>query len=137
MVDLPLTNLVVNGSLGSMVSLDVIDDPRPAAAALDPIRNRLLAELREPASAADLAVRLAIPRQKINSPLRVLESLELVSVAKTRKWGGLTERLVVAKAASFVISPKALGPLAADPALEADRLSANYLIALAARVVRE
>jgi predicted ArsR family transcriptional regulator len=120
-----------------MVSLDVIDEQRAAAAALDPIRNRLLAELREPASAADLAARLAIPRQKINYHLRTLETLGLVSVAETRKWGGLTERLVVAKAASFVVSPTALGPLAADPAHEVDRLSASYLIALAARVVRE
>ena len=82
---------------------------------LDPIRNRLLSELREPASASDLAERLAILRQKVNYHLRALESLGLVSVASTRKWGGLTERLVVAKAASFVISPDALGPLTADP----------------------
>ncbi len=120
-----------------MLSLDVIDEPVAAAAALDPIRNRLLSELREPASAAELAARLAIPRQKINYHLRTLETLGLVSVAETRKWGGLTERLVVAKAASFVVSPSALGPLAADPAHEVDRLSASYLIALAARVVRE
>jgi hypothetical protein len=43
----------------------------------------------------------------------------------------------VAKAASFVVSPKALGPLASDPAREMDRLSASYLIALAARLIRE
>jgi DNA-binding transcriptional ArsR family regulator len=120
-----------------MISIDVIDDPAAAAAALDPIRNRLLSELREPASATELAARLAIPRQKINYHLRTLESHGLVSVATTRKWGGLTERLVVAKAASFVVSPNALGPIAADPSLEVDRLSASYLIALAARVVRE
>jgi len=120
-----------------MLSLDVIDEPVAAAAALDPVRNRLLAELREPASAADLATRLGTPRQKVNYHLRTLESLGLISVATTRKWGGLTERLMIAKAASFVVSPKALGPLAADPAQELDRLSASYLIALAARVIRE
>ncbi len=120
-----------------MLSLDVIDDPLAAAAALDPIRNRLLSELKEPASASELALRLDIPRQKVNYHLRTLESHGLVSVAKTRKWGGLTERLLVASAASFVVSPCALGPIAADPALEADRLSASYLIALAARVIRE
>ena len=42
-----------------------------------------------------------------------------------------------ATAASYVVSPKALGPAAADPARGSDRLSASYLIALAARVVRE
>lgn len=120
-----------------MISIDVIDDPAAAAAALDPIRNRLLSELREPASATELAARLAIPRQKINYHLRTLESHGLVAVAETRKWGGLTERRVVAKASSFVVSPSALGPIAADPSLEVDRLSASYLIALAARVVRE
>src|SRR5438552_823313 len=120
-----------------MMSLEVLDEPLAAMAVLDPIRNRLLSELREPASASDLAERLAIPRQRVNYHLRTLESLGLVSVASTRKWGGLTERLVIAKAASFVVSPGALGPLTADPALEVDRLSATYLVALAARVIRE
>jgi len=44
---------------------------------------------------------------------------------------------MVATAASYVISPGALGPVAPDPGREADRLSASYLIALAARVIRE
>jgi hypothetical protein len=44
---------------------------------------------------------------------------------------------VVATAASYVVSPAALGDAASDPARASDRLSARYLIALAARVVRE
>jgi hypothetical protein len=36
-----------------------------------------------------------------------------------------------------VVSPAALGEAAGDPARTSDRLSARYLIALAARVVRE
>jgi hypothetical protein len=60
-----------------------------------------------------------------------------VRLAEERKWGGLTERLLVATAASYVVSPSALGPVAADPNREMDRLSASYLIALGARVVRE
>jgi DNA-binding transcriptional ArsR family regulator len=119
------------------MSLEVIDEPEAAALALDPIRSRLLFELQKPASASDLAARLRMPRQQVNYHCRTLEAAGLVSVAETRKWGGLTERLVVAKAASFMISPKALGRIGADPALEVDRLSASYLIALAARVVRE
>jgi len=35
------------------------------------------------------------------------------------------------------VSPSALGPVAADPGREVDRLSASYLIALGARIVRE
>jgi hypothetical protein len=43
----------------------------------------------------------------------------------------------VASAASYLVSPQALGPAAADPGRTRDRLSASYLIALAARIVRE
>jgi hypothetical protein len=49
----------------------------------------------------------------------------------------LTERLFISLARSFVVSPKALGPAAADPTRSKDRLAASYLIALGARIVRE
>jgi hypothetical protein len=42
-----------------------------------------------------------------------------------------------ATAAHYVVSPAALGPAAADPGQVADRFSAQYLVALAGRVVRE
>lgn len=121
-----------------MLDVEVIEDPAAATVALDPIRGRLLAELAEPASAAALAARLGIPRQKVNYHLHALEEHGLVTVAEQRQWGGLTERLLVATAASYVVSPAALGPVAADPDRDgADRLSASYLVALAARVIRE
>ena len=120
-----------------MLDVQVIQDPAVAVVALDPIRSRILSELAEPASAAALAARLGIARQKVNYHLRALEAHGLVSVAERRMWGGLTERLLVATAASYVVSPAALGPVASDPGRRADRLSASYLIALAARVVRE
>src|SRR5262245_9928109 len=120
-----------------MLEVQVIEDPASAAVALEPVRSRLLAELAEPASAAALAARLGIPRQKINYHLRTLEAHKLVRVARKRKWGGLTERVLVATAASYVVSPAAMGKAAADPGRTADRLSASYLIALAARMVRE
>ncbi|MBI3968927.1 MAG: helix-turn-helix transcriptional regulator [Chloroflexi bacterium] len=120
-----------------MLEVEVIDDPAAATAALDPVKSRLLAELAEPASAAMLAERLGIPRQKLNYHLRVLEAHGLVRVADRRQWGGLTERLLVATASSYIVSPRALGPAATDPSRTTDRLTASYLIALAARVVRE
>src|SRR5262245_13464708 len=122
-----------------MLAVEVIDDPAAAAVALDPVRSRLLSELAEPASAATLANRLGVPRQKINYHLRALESYDLVRVAEKRQWGGLTERRMVASAASYLVSPVAMGPVAADPdrICNPDRLSASYLIALAARIVRE
>ena len=48
-----------------MIEVEVIDDPAAATVALDPVQTRLLSELAEPASAAMLAARLGIPRQKI------------------------------------------------------------------------
>ena len=120
-----------------MLDVEVIDDPAAATVALDPVRSRLLSELSAPASAATLAARIGIPRQKVNYHLRTLEEHGLVHVADTRQWGGLTERLLVASAASYVVSPGALGPVASDPGRSADRLSASYLIALGARIVRE
>jgi DNA-binding transcriptional ArsR family regulator len=120
-----------------MLNVQVIENPLAATVALEPVRSRLLAELAEPASAATLAARLGIARQKVNYHLRALEDHGLVHVANTRRWGGLTERLLVASAGSYVVSPAALGPVAADPSKTADRLSAGYLIALGARVVRE
>jgi len=115
----------------------LIEDPAAAAVALGPMRSRLLCELAAPASAAALATRVGVSRQKVNYHLRALESHGLVQLAEKRKWGGLTERLLVATAASYVVSPSALGPVATDPHREVDRLSASYLIALGARVVRE
>ncbi len=120
-----------------MLTCEVIDDPKAAVVALDPTRSRLLAELSEPASAAELANRLQIPRQKINYHLRALEGCGLVRPASMKKWGGLTERRLVATARGYVVSPEALGVAAISPERVVDRLSAGYLIALAGRAVRE
>lgn len=120
-----------------MLDIHVIDDPVVAAVALEPTRSRLLSELAAPASAAALAARVGLARQKVNYHLKALEAHGLVRLADERKWGGLTERLLVATAASFVVSPNALGPVAVDPKREVDRLSASYLIALGARIIRD
>jgi DNA-binding transcriptional ArsR family regulator len=120
-----------------VLDIQVIADPAAATVALEPMRSRLLSELVVPASAATLATRVGVTRQKVNYHLHALEAHGLVRLAQERKWGGLTERLLVATAASYVVSPGALGPVAVDPDREVDRLSASYLIALGARVVRE
>ncbi len=120
-----------------MLDIQVIDDPAAATAALAPLRSRLLAELAVPASAATLATRVGLARQKVNYHLNALQAHGLVRLAEQRQWGGLTERLLVATAASDVVSPGVLGPVATDPGREVDKLSASYLIALGARVVSE
>lgn len=70
-----------------MLDVAVID---AAAAALDPVRSRLLAELATPASANALASRLGLPCRKINYHLRTPEVHGLVAVSGERRWGGLT-----------------------------------------------
>jgi DNA-binding transcriptional ArsR family regulator len=117
--------------------VEVIEDPAAAAVALDPMRARLLAELAEPASAGSLASRVGIARQKLNYHLRALEAHGLVRLTEERKRGGITERVLQATAATYVVSPAALAATAVDPDQAADHLSARYLIALAGRVVRE
>ncbi len=120
-----------------MLDLEVINDPSAATVALEPVRSRLLSELAQPASAAALAGRLGIARQKATYHLKTLEAHRLIKESGQRKWGGLTERLYIASAASYVVAPNAMGAVASDPRKNVDRLSASYLIALAARVVQE
>ncbi len=120
-----------------MQDIEVIESPSAAAVALDPVRARLLAELTVPASAAGLAARVGLPRQKVNYHLRSLEAHGLVELAEERRHGGLTERVLQASATRYVVSPAAVTASAADPGSAGDRLSAGYLVALAGRVVRE
>ena len=120
-----------------MLDLEVIEDPRAAAATLDPMRQRLLAELAEPASASMLAARLEIPRQKITYHLNQMAGLGLLAQVELRHKGIMTERLMQATAASYVISPQSVATLTPAPADLRNEFSATWLLALAARTIRE
>ncbi|GGS36709.1 MULTISPECIES: ArsR/SmtB family transcription factor [Actinokineospora] len=120
-----------------MDDVTVIDDRAAAEAWLDPTRARLLARLAEPGSASTLAGQLGIPRQKINYHLRTLEKHGLVELVEERRRGNMTERVLRATATSYVISPDVAPELAPDPDRSGDRLSARWLLALAARLVRD
>lgn len=120
-----------------MFDVTVIDDPAAAEVSLDPVRSRLLAELAQPGSAAALAAKVGLPRQKVNYHLRTLEKHGLVELAEERRKGNMTERVMRATAASYVISPAALGPVQPDPERAPDRLSARWLLAVAARMVQD
>ena len=98
-----------------MHDVEVIEDPAAAVVALDPIARRLLAALAEPASAAALAQRVGLPRQKVNYHLRALEAHGLVRLVEERAWGGITERIFVATAASYVVSPPRSAPPRTTP----------------------
>ncbi len=121
----------------AVLDIGVIEDPAAAEASLDPIRTRLLAELVEARSATMLARRVGLARQKVNYHLRSLERHGLVELVEERRKGNVTERLMRATAASYVISPAALASIQPDPSRSPDRLSAFWLLALAARLLRE
>jgi DNA-binding transcriptional ArsR family regulator len=120
-----------------MIDVTVIDDPAAAEVSLDPIRTRLLAELAQPGSASTLAAKVGLARQKVNYHLRALERHGLVELVEERRRGNMTERVMRATAASYVISPAALAAVAPDPDRSPDQLSALWLLALAARLVAE
>jgi DNA-binding transcriptional ArsR family regulator len=120
-----------------MFDIAVIEDPATAGVSLDPMRSRLLAVLAEPLSATMLAARVGLPRQKVNYHLRELERHGLVELVEERRKGNMTERVLRATAASYVISPIVLDAVAPDPDRSPDRLSARWLLALSARLVRD
>ena len=120
-----------------MFDVAVIEDPAAAEVSLDPVRARLLAELAEPRSATMLAARVGLPRQKVNYHLRALEQHGLVELVEERRKGNCSERVLRATAGSYVISPAALAAVQPDPARAPDQLSARWLLAVAARLVRD
>jgi DNA-binding transcriptional ArsR family regulator len=120
-----------------MQDIAVIEDPAAAEVSLDPIRARLLAELSEPGSATMLAAKVGLSRQKVNYHLKTLEAHGLVEMIEERRKGNVTERIMRATAASYVISPTALASVEPDPARSPDQLSASWLLAVAARLVRD
>lgn len=120
-----------------MLDIEVIEDPAAAEASLDPIRTRILRELADPGSATQLAARLGLPRQKVNYHLKALERHGLVGLVEERRKGNVTERILRATAASYLISPAALAAVAPDPHRFSDRFSAFWLLALAGRMVQE
>jgi DNA-binding transcriptional ArsR family regulator len=121
----------------TMLDIAVIEDPAAAEVSLDPIRARLLAELSEPGSATMLAAKVGLPRQKVNYHLKTLEAHGLVEMIEERRKGNVNERIMRATAASYVISPTALASVEPDPARSPDQLSAGWLLAVAARLVRD
>jgi DNA-binding transcriptional ArsR family regulator len=118
-------------------SVDLIHAAGRAAKLLHPLRRRILQALEPPDSASGVARRLALPRQVVNYHLRELEKASLVELVEERRKGNCVERVVRASARSYLISPEALGGLAADPEAIPDRFSSAYLVAVAARAIRD
>ena len=123
--------------MASAEGIGIAVENAAAAALLDPLRSRILERLREPASATAVAEALGLPRQRVNYHVRVLERAGLVEEVGRRARRGLEERVMRARARYWVVSPVALGKLAADPSVIADRFSSAYQVAVAARTIAE
>src|SRR5687768_16521736 len=115
----------------------VVEGQKSAGALLDPTRRRILAALQSPTSATGVAHDLRLSRQLVNYHVRALERAGLVEEVERRQRRGLEERIVRATASHFLISPDALGTLGGTPPDGADRFSATYQVAVAARTIRE
>jgi len=104
---------------------------------LRPLRTRILEMLAEPQSAAGIARTLDIARQKVGYHLKELEKQGLVELVAEKKVGNCTERIVRATGRAYLVSAEALGSLAGGAAEATDRFSSAYVIAVAARALRE
>jgi DNA-binding transcriptional ArsR family regulator len=118
-------------------TLSVIRKARQDVLLLHPTRQKIVENLKEPGSASSLARRLGLPRQRLNYHLRKLEKQGFVELVEERRTGNCVERVVRATARSYLISPEALGLLGSSAEERQDHWSASYLIAAAARVVRD
>lgn len=120
-----------------MVPVATVTSTDAAGVMLDPTRLAILERLRSPGSAASIAAQLGAPRQRIGYHVRELERAGLVSSVTERAHGGLVERLVQASAASYVVAPQALGPIAPNPDAVVDHFSTAYQLAVASRIIRD
>ena len=118
-------------------AVHIIEEGRAARAALHPLRLEILSELFEPESAAGLARRIGMPRQQVNYHIRQLEDHGLVRPVGERRVRNCIERLVQAVGRSYVISPAALGGLAADPERMEGEGSAAFLVAVGSQMIQD
>jgi len=123
--------------MGAPASFVLLDRAPSAAAILDPLRRRILEALARPDSAAGVARRLRLPRQRLNYHVRELARAGLLRRAGRRRKRNMTEQCYVATARGYVLSPELLGRLGADPRRVEDTLSAAYLLALAGQLQSE
>lgn len=121
-----------------MPEVTLLDDASRVAAALSPIRLRILDRLRRaPDSATGLSRALALPRQKVNYHVRELEKAGYLEPAEERQRRGCVERLFRPAARAYLVDPALLGAIGAVPEEARDRFSSAYLLASAGRVARD
>jgi DNA-binding transcriptional ArsR family regulator len=83
-----------------------VRDPDTLQALAHPIRVQVLEALRDEASAATVARRIGLPRQKVNYHLKELERAGLVQAVEERRSGNFIETIYRAVARTFLVSPE-------------------------------
>jgi len=111
-----------------------LDEPEKVRQALSPIRRELLARLREPASATQLAALLGVPRQRVNYHLRALEDAGLLELVEERPRRGCVERILRTRPGALVVNPTVID---AGVAQIHDQYAAEHLVNVAAATVRD
>ena len=86
---------------GALPDLECVFDEKRAEALLDPLRMRILAIARTPASATEIAARLRLPRQRVNYHVRRLADRGLLRRAGRQRKRNMFEQRYVAAARSF------------------------------------
>lgn len=117
--------------------VSVVGDAPRAAALLKPLRLRILAEARQPASATTIAAALGLSRQGVNYHVRALARAGFLHRAGRQRKRGLVEQKYIVSAVAFVLAPDVLGPLSPEPLGEANKFSAAYLMTLFGLVQKE
>jgi DNA-binding transcriptional ArsR family regulator len=115
-------------------TITYLDEPEKVRKALSPIRRQLLARLRDPASATQLAAALDLPRQRVNYHLRALEDAGLLELVEERQRRGCTERILRTRPGALVVDPAVID--AGFTQLH-DQYAAEHLVSVAAGTVRD
>jgi DNA-binding transcriptional ArsR family regulator len=113
-----------------------VADPATLQALAHPIRLRILAALREPASPAEAARGIGEPRQKVNYHVKELERAGLVRRVGERRAGNLMESMYQAVAATFVVSPRVAWTDPRRVGALADQVALESLVAAGERLQR-
>ena len=99
----------------TVLDVEVIEEPAAATSILDPLRSLILDALIEPGSATTLRCsRRVAPKDQL--PPAGARGARAREVVEERPRRGLTERVMVASARSYMLSPDTLGASARDPA---------------------
>jgi len=110
----------------------------PAIQALThPTRIKMLAALREPATAASVAREIGQTRQKANYHLKELERGGLVRAVGERRKGNVVEQLYQAVAGTFLVSPRVAWSDETRARALADQAALSALVDLGERVHRD